>query len=397
MVDLKEGTVLDHDLKYISKETHQLISRYIISNDDVYISIAGTIGRTGIVPKHLDGSNLTENAAKITNIKGSFNKFIHFLLNSIELKNQIDLSMKATSQPKLALHRIQDLKIPLPPINEQRRIVNKIEILLNKINQAKQLIVEAKETFELRRAAILDKAFRGELTANWRMENDVDFDWELRKLGDLVKEGPQNGLYKPKNAYGDGTLIVRIDSFYSGEIKEWETLKRLHLEGNELNLYGLDNDDVIINRVNSIEYLGKSALVRNLVEPAVFESNVMRLKLNDKIIPEFLILYLNSFKGLEELRKNAKHAVNQASINQQDVKNVSVPLPIKEEQIEIIRMLNLILNKEKLARDCIDLMEKVKRLESSILSKAFRGELGTNLSTEENAIELISNILVKDT
>ncbi|WP_084146574.1 restriction endonuclease subunit S [Paenibacillus wynnii] len=320
-------------------------------------------------------------------------RYLYYLLLTINLKKL----NRSTAIPGLNREDAYKQKVAIPPLSEQKRIADKVERLLHKINQAKQMIEEAKETFELRRSAILDKAFRGELTANWREQKNMNFNLDQKKLGDLIEEGPQNGLYKAKDAYGEGTLIVRIDSFYNGEIKEWETLKRLQLEENEITLYGLNNNDVIINRVNSIEYLGKSALVRNLVEPAVFESNVMRLKINDKVIPEFLILYLNSYKGLEELRKNAKHAVNQASINQQDVKNVLVPLPKIEEQIEIVRMLNLILNKEEKTRNCIDLTEKINRLESSILSKAFRSELGTNNLNEESALELLKNILVKDT
>jgi type I restriction enzyme S subunit len=268
-----------------------------------------------------------------------------------------------------------------------------VERLLNKIDEAKQLIDKAKETFELRRAAILDKAFRGELTAKWRNTHNIFSEWEETTLGELIEAGPQNGLYKPKSAYGDGTLIVRIDNFYNGQINEWNTLKRLQLEKKEIELYGLDNNDLIINRVNSIEYLGKSALVRNLEEPCVFESNVMRIKLNQRVIPEYIVLYLNSSKGLQELRKNAKHAVNQASINQQDVKNPLIPLPKIEEQIEIVNILKGLLEREQLSFISINTNNQFNLLKSSILSKAFRGELGTNDPTEESAIELLKEVL----
>ncbi|MEN3780478.1 restriction endonuclease subunit S [Priestia megaterium] len=288
---------------------------------------------------------------------------------------------------------VENYPIAIPPFNEQKRIAEKVERFLNKIEDAKQLIQEAKETFELRRAAILDKAFRGELTKKWRKENNLDFNWEEKRLEDLIEYGPQNGLYKPQKAYGTGVLIVRIDNFYDGKINDWQTLKRLQLDSKEMELYGLKNRDLIINRVNSIEYLGKSALVRDLPEPCVFESNVMRLGLNDEVIPEYLILYLNSSKGLQELRKNAKHAVNQASINQQDVKNVLVPLPSKEEQEEIERLLDILFENEQSAMNHFDVLEKLEVLKKSTLAKAFRGELGTNDPSEESAIELLKEFL----
>lgn len=393
VADFKDGSIDENSLKYITKDTYQKISRYTITNEDVYISIAGTIGKVGIIPFNLNGANLTENAARITNIKCTNNNYLYHVLKSNTIKSQIKMAIKATSQPKLALHRIQDLKVSLPPLTEQKRIVNKVERLLNKIDQAKQLIEEAKETFELRRAAILDKAFRGELTSKWREKNNISFCWGEKSLGELIEIGPQNGLYKPKSAYGKGSLIVRIDNFYNGSINNWGSLKRLQLEEKEVKLYGLRNDDLIINRVNSIEYLGKSALVRDLREPCVFESNVMRLRLNKMVVPEFMILYLNSSRGLQELRKNAKHAVNQASINQQDVKNVIVPLPEREEQLAINRIVNIALMKEERVENFINLTENLNQLKQSILSKAFRGELGTNDPAEESAIELLKEVL----
>jgi type I restriction enzyme, S subunit len=392
VTDFKSGTIDTDNIKFISSETASKIERYIINKDDVYISIAGTIGRTGIIPESLDGANLTENAAKITDIRGTDNTFIYLALNTEVLQTQIRESIVSSSQPKLALFRIEELKIPLPPINEQKRIAEKVVRLLGKIEEAKQLIEEAKETFELRRAAILIKAFQGDLTSRWREENDLKFDWKNVKLGELVKEGPQNGLYKPQGAYGNGVLIVRIDNFYNGKINEWKTLKRLTLNEDETNIYGLSNNDLIINRVNSIDYLGKSALVRNLEEPCVFESNVMRLRTSEIVDPEYLVLYLNSNKGLQELRKNAKHAVNQASINQQDVKNAIVPLPSIDEQLEIVAILKRLLEREQDATKLIDLNSKLNILRSSILSRAFGGKLGTNDPTEENVMGLLKEI-----
>ncbi|WP_338705253.1 restriction endonuclease subunit S [Priestia aryabhattai] len=319
---------------------------------------------------------------------------VNYYLNSPYGKSSLNnIKSGTTNVSAIYAKNLNTISIPLPPLNEQKSIVEKVEQLFKRIEEVKQLIVEAKETFEFRRAAILNKAFCGELTKKWRKENSLDFNWEEKRLEDLIEYGPQNGLYKPQKAYGTGVLIVRIDNFYDGKINDWQTLKRLQLDTREMEIYGLKNNDLIINRVNSIEYLGKSALVRNLIEPCVFESNVMRIGLNGEVIPEYLIKYLNSSRGLQELRKNAKHAVNQASINQQDVKNVLVPLPSKEEQEEIERILNVLFETEQNAMSHFNVLEKLEILKKSILSKAFRGELGTNDPSEESAIELLKEVL----
>jgi type I restriction enzyme S subunit len=141
-------------------------------------------------------------------------------------------------------------------------------------------------------------------------------------------------------------------------------------------------------------YLGKSALVKNLTEKCVFESNMMRMKLKkDLVSPLYLIKYLNSMPGLEELRKNAKHAVNQSSINQQDVKAVEVPLPKMEEQEEIVRRVEqLFAFSNKIEARYTKAKTMLDKLPQSILAKAFRGELVAQDQNDEPAIVLLERI-----
>jgi len=164
-------------------------------------------------------------------------------------------------------------------------------------------------------------------------------------------------------------------------------LKILRLTAEEKNSYALQNDDIVINRVNSMPYLGKSALVRNLIGPCVFESNMMRIKLNLEIaLPEYVINYLNSMVGLIELRKNAKHAVNQSSINQQDVKAVIVALPKIDEQKEIVRRVEQLFKvADQIEARYNKAKQYVDKLTQSILAKAFRGELVPQNLTDETA------------
>ena len=122
--------------------------------------------------------------------------------------------------------------------------------------------------------------------------------------------------------------------------------------------------------------MGKSALVRNLEGVCVFESNMMRFKLHSNALPEYIIRYLNSYRGLIELRKNAKHAVNQASINQGDVKNVTEPLPPLPEQEEIVRRVDkLFALADKIEQRYKTAKAQLVRAEKAIYAKAFCGEL----------------------
>ena len=145
VTDLREMTIDLSGIKYIPKEIQSQISRYTISVDDVYISIAGTIGLFGTVPEQLDGGNLTENAAKLIIDKTRLNKFyLTYVGNSPFVQEQIKRLTHAVGVPKLALERIRTIEIPLPPLNEQQQIAVSIEQELSIIGANKKLI----EVFE---------------------------------------------------------------------------------------------------------------------------------------------------------------------------------------------------------------------------------------------------------
>ena len=171
VTDFKNMGVIDSSLKYIKPETAKEISKYTISKNDLYISIAGSIGKVGIIPEFLDNAHLTENAGKLCKIKID-KKFLNFLLNSQYVQQQILAFTKSTTQPKLALYRIKEISLNIPPLNEQKRIVNKIEMLFLLVDYLKQIFERTKTSLKEYRQSVLKSAFNGSLTINWRDNND---------------------------------------------------------------------------------------------------------------------------------------------------------------------------------------------------------------------------------
>lgn len=222
------------------------------------------------------------------------------------------------------------IKVSIPSLDEQSRIVSRIDELFSELDKAVDTLNTTKEQLAVYRQAVLKDAF-----SNIPREM-------YKPLKLVMEEMPQNGLYKSKSFYGEGNPILRIDGFYDGEVVPNYEYKRVRLEAEEIKKYALHIGDIVVNRVNSMSYLGKCALIRNLEEPTIFESNVMRFRLDKQQIDlEYAMYYLSTSFGRHELIKNAKQAVNQASINQTDVGNALIPIPKDlEEQRNIAQKIS---------------------------------------------------------
>ncbi|GAA5130929.1 restriction endonuclease subunit S [Thalassotalea piscium] len=160
-----KGTIDLSGIKYISKEIHEQIKRYVICKDDLYISIAGTIGKTGFVPPELDGANLTENAAKLV-IKDKQQldlSYLYLFTLTSDFSAQAGLATKTVAQPKLALTRLSKIEIPMCSLEEQKLLISTIEALKRKIHDAETVLLGKMDDLKSLKASILDSAFKGEL------------------------------------------------------------------------------------------------------------------------------------------------------------------------------------------------------------------------------------------
>lgn len=171
IADMVNNTIKKDELKYISDVIYNKIQNYTISSRDVYISIAGTIGRVGLVPDNLEGANLTENAAKIVLNENKINKvFLVYELLTDVLQSQIKSLTVQAGVPKLAISRIESLKIYCPPLSEQEKFADKVE-QINKYIAAQQ---EELEQFETLFQSLLQEAFTGILTWKYPRKESND-------------------------------------------------------------------------------------------------------------------------------------------------------------------------------------------------------------------------------
>lgn len=255
--------------------------------------------------------------------------FLAYVLRRKETVSFVMSSVTGSRMPRTDMKALMSMPVPLPPLDEQRRIVD----MLNRAARIEALRRRAAERLREFVPALFVEMF-GDPVLN-------QLEWRVEPLGAVILNGPQNGLYRPKSEYGAGTLILRIDGFYEGRVTDPTRWHRVRLDDATLTKFALRRNDIVINRVNSRPFLGKSAIVPDLDEPAVFESNMMRIALDSsRIVPEFLISMLQIASVKKRLCVNAKDAINQASINQTDVRQLPVvvpPLTLQHQYAELVQ------------------------------------------------------------
>jgi type I restriction enzyme S subunit len=373
--ELDKGLILDTEEK-ISEEAIKNSSAKVFPKGTLLIALYGaTIGKLAFL-----GIDAATNQA-VCGIYKNENIDSNFLFNFLFYKKPSLVKQGiGGAQPNISQGILKNLELPIPPLPEQVAIVAKIEELLSELENGKQQLLTAQQQLKVYRQSLLKWAFEGKLTNKNLKDGELPKGWKWVKFGSIFNGTPKNGLYKPSTEYGSGIPILRIDGFYDGVIVNDYEYKRVRISNEELSKYKLSIDDIVVNRVNSMSHLGKCGLLKSLKEPTVFESNVMKIQINkDLALPRYISNYLASLRGLKELTKNAKHAVNQASINQTDVSNVIIPLaPLQEQQLIVSELESKLTVCDKIEETISQSLLQAETLRQSILKKAFEGKLVTS-------------------
>jgi type I restriction enzyme S subunit len=344
--NIKDGWI-DYNSKfnhYLLKEVNQV--KRLNVGDIVFVGSSGSIqnvGRNARVSSVPNGSvafaSFTFKAVPKSNVIDG--DFFYYLINSDLVPFPLFCKRAADGKFNFQLRDFANrLAIPLPPLPEQRKIAHILSTVQRAI-EAQERIIQT--TIELKKA-LMHKLFTEGLRHEPQQQTEigpVPESWEVVELGTLFAKQPQNGLYKPKKDYGTGTQILRIDDFSNEGDIVTSAGNLVALECSEIETYGLEPGDIVINRVNSLSHLGKTALIGDTTGEMVFESNMMRFSVDaSQVHKEFVFKYLNSPLTKSQIIGTAKRAVAQSSINQGDVKAIIVPMPTLEEQSEIVAALD---------------------------------------------------------
>ena len=301
-----------------------------------------------------------------------------------------------TAVRNLNSERVAGTPTPLPSLPEQQRIVDRIESLFAKLDEAKQKAQDALDSFETRKAAILHKAFNGELTAQWRKEHGVGMEsWKNSTVGQVCHDVKVGIVIKPSQYYTDeekGTPAFRSANVRENHIDDfdWVYLNHAGMENNSRSI--VHTGDVLVVRSGNP---GTACVVSEKFDGYNAIDILIAVPDHSKISSEFLCAYTNSPFGKNIIFEN-KRGMALAHFNVKGYSGFPIRVPQLNEQAKIIRILDDLLAKEQQAKEAAEgVLEQIDLIKKAILARAFRGELGTNDPSEESAQELIKNFIFK--
>lgn len=395
LVKLSEQGYVDNEL-FISEDLYKTFKKEfgVPQKNDLLISGVGTIGVPYVISDEKEFYFKDGNVIWLKN-KGVFDaSYMYYLYKTVFIDNQIHSMSAGTTVDTYTIINAKNTIIPLPPLSEQQRIVERIEELFAKLDEAKERLQEVAESFAVRKAAILHKAFTGELTKQWRWENGVsDESWEEKTIGEIcssLKYGTS------KKSSDDGEVVVlRMGNLQNGEI-DWSNLAYTSDE-EDIKKYLLKSGDVLFNRTNSPELVGKTSIYRGEM-PAIYAGYLIKLDYEKNIVVgDYLNYYLNSSKAKEYYMQVKTDGVSQSNINAKKIGEFEIPLPTLSEQHEIVRLIDDLLARERAAQQATEqALASIELMKKSILARAFRGELGTNKASEASALELLRQVLAEN-
>ncbi len=297
------------------------------------------------------------------------------------------------AQPKY----VKTYPLPLPPLPEQQRIVDRIESLFAKLDEAKQKVQDALDSFETRKAAILHKAFTGELTAQWRKEHGVGMEsWENLQWGNFIisveagKNWNAEGRPPQANEFG----VVKVSAVTWGEFNEVES-KTCTVEEQWNKNVQIHEGDFLFSRANTLQLVGNCVIVKSISRRLMLSDKILRFKFDKRVIPDYVLHFTRSNlyrNQIEQLASGNQDGMR--NVSQKNMKLVEFPIPKLNEQTEIVRILDDFLAKEQQAKEAAEaVLEQIDLIKKSILARAFRGELGTNDPAEESAVELVKEVI----
>ncbi len=387
--DLDAGRHVFKASEYLSKQGKNVAR--IIPQNSTAVCCIGSIGKCGYL--EIEGTTNQQ----INSAIPKFNSlYLFYFMNSDIFIKQLWSKSSATTISIVNKTKMESCYFPLAPLLEQQRIVTRIENLFTKLDEAKEKAQSVIDGFELRKSAILHKAFTGELTEQWRKKHGVGLEsWISVFLSDVCKVNPKK--LDTKNLPDDLEVSFFPMSSLSetyGEITEPQTKLLKEVRTGFTNFL---EGDVVFAKITPCMENGKSAIIGKLVNNIGYGTTEFYvLRCEKKIYNRYLYHLVRDQYFRDQAKAVMTGAVGQQRVPKDFMETYPLKLPTVIEQHEICRILDEIFFKEmKIKQAAESVLAQIDTMKKAILARAFRGELGTNNPSDENAIELLKKVLAE--
>lgn len=368
--------------EHITKEAISHSSAKIYPTDTVVIAMYGaTIGKVGI----LGIPAATNQACACAIVKPSTDyKYLFYYAQS--QKDDFIKKGKGGAQPNISQEIIKFHQFPLPPLAEQQRIVDRIESLFAKLDEAKEKAQAVVDSFETHKAAILHKAFTGELTAKWREEHGVSIDnWKTTRFDSVA--AIRSNLVDPAEYQSFPHIAPDNIEKKTGVLLEYHTIAEDGVTSGKHRFY---SGQILYSKIRP--YLSKAVVVDfdGLCSADMYPIEAYQ---NARC----LWYYMLSDEFLLQASTAGSRSVL-PKINQKELSALTVHLPTNDrEQEEIARILDELFDKEQQTKEAAEIvLDQIELMKKSILARSFRGELDTNDPNEESAVELLRQVIEQE-
>lgn len=377
--DLDAGRHVSEASEYLS-DLGKSVSR-IIPAQATAVCCIGSIGKCGF----LDVEGATNQ--QINSAIPYFNAlYQYFYMNTEFFTNQLRNSASATTIAIVNKTKMESCYYPLAPLAEQQRIVDRIESLFAKLDEAKEKAQVVVDSFETRKAAILHKAFTGELTAKWREEHGVSIDnWKTTRFDSVA--AIRSNLVDPAEYQSFPHIAPDNIEKKTGVLLEYHTIAEDGVTSGKHRFY---SGQILYSKIrpnlSKVVVVDFDGLCSADMYPIEAYQNA-----------RCLWYYMLSDEFLLQASTAGSRSVL-PKINQKELSALTVHLPTNDrEQEEITRILDELFDKEQQSKEAAEaVLDQIDLMKKSILARAFRGELGTNNPSEESALELLKKILGED-
>lgn len=380
---------------YVAEFDESHLEKYKLLDGDVLFSHINSpthLGKTAI----FSGGNVLYHGINLLRIQVNRELItpliFDFACKFLRYKGEFSLrAQHAVNQSSLNQTKLAAFPISLPPLAEQKRIADKLDTVLTSVDAVNTRLARVAPLLKRFRQSVLAAATSGRLTEDWR--GDSEPDWATHKLGDLLEGKPRNG-YSPKAVdYETPVRSLTLSATTSGTFKG-EHAKYIDEEIPDDSHLWLEPEDILIQRANSLEYVGVSAIFNGPDKSFIYPDLMMKARANARTTSRFLHLLLCAEGTRKYFRENATGtAGNMPKINQQTVINAPCRLPTLAEQTEIVRRVEtLFAFADRLEARLAQAQTAATRLTPALLAKAFRGELVPQDPNDEPAAELLRRL-----